>query len=452
MRRENSDSPVLLALALALALPLGARAQAGEEEPRPLRVLVVAGGGYHDFQGNTEALCAGLAELGTYTFHLLRQGPGPFPRNLPDSPIGLADPGLPDRYDVILAYSQGELGWSDAEKAGFLAFVEGGGGYVALHSAGDSHPGWAAYDRMLGGRFRSHPAYQKIQVEVTRPHHPVMAGSEKVWRLPDEFYHLHRCAQHDKELLQDGQSPGEKDRRRPVTWVRDHGQGRVFYTILGHGRPTHAHPLFRRMVHQALRWCADAPRRSEDGRYDLLAGRRRWRQVGPGSFKWLLAPQEGGAEPILRTEGGMGLLVWTGRRFGDFELEVEWKVQRAEDNSGIFVRFPDLPASPWDAVKQGYEVQICDAGGAKHRSGCVYDFKDVEKRASRPVGEWNHCRIRVVGQEYVVHLNGVEVTRFVGERGREGYVGLQNHDPKSKVLFRRAFVRPLEGAATASGR
>jgi hypothetical protein len=34
----------------------------------------------------------------------------------------------------------------------------------------------------------------------------------------------------------------------------------------------------------------------------------------------------------------------------------------------------------------------------------------------------------------------VEVTRFNGDRGTEGFVGLQNHDPKSRARFRRVTV------------
>jgi hypothetical protein len=162
-----------------------------------------------------------------------------------------------------------------------------------------------------------------------------------------------------------------------------------------------------------------------------------WRMAGPGSFT-----VEAGA---LVTHGGMGLLWYERRRFRDFELQVDWRVGDRCDNSGIFVRFPDRPASPLDAVAGGYEVQIddCDPDGLRQQTGSIYDFAPARRLVSRAAGKWNRYLIRVVDQRYTVFLNGARVTQFTGERARVGYVGLQNHDPGSRVEFRRVRVRPL---------
>jgi hypothetical protein len=169
-----------------------------------------------------------------------------------------------------------------------------------------------------------------------------------------------------------------------------------------------------------------------DGR--SLAG---WRMTGPGSFT-----VEGGR---LVTHGGMGLLWYERRRFANFELEVNWKVNQPCANSGIFVRFPERPTSPLDAVSGGYEVQIddCDPDGPIQRTGSLYDVAPARRPASRAPGRWNRYRIRVVGQHYAVFLNGARVNDFDGSRGLAGYVGLQNHDPGSRVSFRRVRVRAL---------
>jgi hypothetical protein len=162
-----------------------------------------------------------------------------------------------------------------------------------------------------------------------------------------------------------------------------------------------------------------------------------WAMTGPGAFR-----VRGGA---LVSSGGMGLLWYTRRRFRDFELQVDWRVAERCDNSGVFVRFPARPRSPGDAVDGGYEVQIddCDPNGPAFRTGAVYGFAPAARLASRPAGTWNRYTIRVVGQAYTVVLNGVTVTRFTGERALAGYVGLQNHDPDSRVSFRRVRIRSL---------
>jgi Domain of Unknown Function (DUF1080) len=122
-----------------------------------------------------------------------------------------------------------------------------------------------------------------------------------------------------------------------------------------------------------------------------------------------------------------------------------WRVAERCDNSGVFVRFPTRPRSPADAISGGYEVQIddCDPRGLSHQTGSIYDHAPAIRLASRAAGRWNRFHIRVVGQHYTVFLNGARVARLDGARAALGYVGLQNHDPGSRVSFRRIRARPL---------
>src|SRR6185436_16451623 len=159
-----------------------------------------------------------------------------------------------------------------------------------------------------------------------------------------------------------------------------------------------------------------------------------WAMSGPGKFTL-----ENGE---LVASGGMGLLWYERRKFRDFALELEWKVSRKEDNSGVFVRFP-APANPWTAVNDGYEIQICDADPPKHNTGSVYSFQASTKIPTKPVGEWNKYRIEVRGQKYTIFVNGEKVNEFEGNRSIEGFVGLQNHDDNSKVRFRSIRARAL---------
>lgn len=165
-----------------------------------------------------------------------------------------------------------------------------------------------------------------------------------------------------------------------------------------------------------------------------------WTHAGPGEFEVV-----GG---LLQTRGGLGLLWYSAREFGDFLLELDWRVTASTDNSGVFVRFPDPGGDPFVAVDRGYEIQINDnPGGDPQKTGAVYGFQAATARASRPVGQWNHYAIQAVGGNYTVRLNGVLVNQFAGidpNRAGRGYLGLQNHDPGSTVQFRAIRV-------TASG-
>jgi len=161
-----------------------------------------------------------------------------------------------------------------------------------------------------------------------------------------------------------------------------------------------------------------------------------WKMSGPGRFV-----VENGT---LKAEGGMGLLWYAGRPFTDFVFDLEWKVTRPEDNSGVFIRFPDPGKDPWVAVNNGYEIQICDSEKPQHNTGSIYSFQAPTEVPTNPPGQWNRMEITVRGQDYQVAVNGKTVNHYQGERSRSGYVGIQNHDDGSPVRFRNLRVKILD--------
>jgi Domain of Unknown Function (DUF1080) len=162
-----------------------------------------------------------------------------------------------------------------------------------------------------------------------------------------------------------------------------------------------------------------------------------WKMCGPGMFVL--------GHKMIVSNGGMGLLWYTKKKFLNFILTVDWKTSSRGDNSGIFVRFADPDDDPWIAVNTGYEIQIYDAepldGEVTHRTGAVYNFAPPSTFASKEPGEWNTFEIQVIGQNYAVILNDKIVTEFTGNRQLEGYIGLQNHDAKSRVCFGKIAVK-----------
>ncbi len=419
---------LLAATLLAAVLP----AQAA-----PLRVLFLTGGGFHDFTKNPETLLAGLQgqlALEVTRVHLLADGEKA-PEKPEERPSRALTPDLRSRCDVILAYTQGEiLGTNQDERDSLLHFVRQGGGFVGLHCAADTFKWSRDYVAMVGGKFKHHPPFGKITAKKVLGDHPVLAGVGDI-EHQDEFYWLDDVRLDDKSVLLVGESGGQT---RPLAWTKNYGAGRVCYAALGHGPEAYANKEFQKLIANALRWAAakshwapavDGWRNLFDGK--TLAG---WTMSGPGRFTI--------ADGELVTDGGMGLLWFSELAFGDFELELEWALTKPGDNAGVFVRFP-APRGPWDAVEQGYEVQICDAAEGKQGTGAVYSFAAATRRASKPCGEWNHFTIRVVGQKYTVHLNRELVSEFVGSRGTRGHIGLQNHSQGEVVRFRQVRVREL---------
>ncbi len=175
----------------------------------------------------------------------------------------------------------------------------------------------------------------------------------------------------------------------------------------------------------------------------------RWRMAGKGEFKVMFEEGPQQVQPFLKTCGGMGLLWYCTKMFKDFILRLEWKVYHIADNSGIFVRFSDPEDDPYIAVNTGYEIQIDDLGQPDgspiHMTGAIYSFKEPSKITSKPVGEWNKIIINVIGQKYTIIINNETVIKdFIGNRLREGYIGLQNHDEQSIVCFRNIMIKEIQ--------
>jgi len=112
-------------------------------------------------------------------------------------------------------------------------------------------------------------------------------------------------------------------------------------------------------------------------------------------------------------------MVWK-KKYKDFILKIDWKVNRRNDNSGVFIRFSNPDNDPWVAVNTGYEIQIDDLampdGNPIHKTGAIYNFaapsnnnKVPPLSPSKPAGEWNTFEIEATNQKYGVVLNGKNV-------------------------------------------
>ena len=112
---------------------------------------------------------------------------------------------------------------------------------------------------------------------------------------------------------------------------------------------------------------------------------------------------------------------------------------------------PAPPEFPLDTIVQ----DDCIAAMARLPDGCVdMVFADPPYNLQlggdlfRPEGG----RVDAVGQRYTVWVNGEKVNDFFGSRGREGFIGLQNHGSSDVIDFRNIRVLPLDERPPLGGR
>ena len=185
-----------------------------------------------------------------------------------------------DGFDAAFFFTSGELPLSDARKRNLLAFVRGGKGFGGVHSATDTLYQWPEYGELIGAYFDGHPWVQEATVEIEDPDHPAARGLGNLFRMVEEFYQF-RSFSRDRVRVLMTLDPGSIDLRLPgvnrtdedfaLAWVRPYGEGRVFYSALGHFDETWLDRRFQTMLEGALRYltgqagiAADSPpRRSQ---------------------------------------------------------------------------------------------------------------------------------------------------------------------------------------------
>jgi uncharacterized protein len=136
-------------------------------------------------------------------------------------------------------------------------YVERGGGVLAIHAAADSHYHWPWYGKLIGGRFARHPAgTPRGRVTVVAPANPAVRGLPPSASPTDEWYYFDDYDPTSKLLVTlDPASIGEKDvNPNPVSWTRNVGRGRVFYTAMGHTTESYSDPWFLLHIADGLDW------------------------------------------------------------------------------------------------------------------------------------------------------------------------------------------------------
>ena len=181
-----------------------------------------------------------------------------------------------------------------------------------------------------------------------------------------------------------------------------------------------------------------------------------WKHVGNG----FMTVENG----IIQTHGGMGLLYWSAGKVGNCIIHVEWRMQKVNSNSGVFIRIPIEPREEWMPVYYGYEVQIdnhpeLSGEDEYHITGTLYSLTKPLALAGKPGPEWNTFDITLDGPRTLVYVNGQKVTDhaegdpsparkfdfepYPGPRPDSGYFGLQNHGKNDVVFFRKVAIKSL---------
>jgi type 1 glutamine amidotransferase len=251
--------PVRFAMRRLLLLPLvglvsfvacsGSRSSVApdpQDGTRRIRVLMftATAGFRHDSIGTARQVLASLANQ-----H------GDFTVTATEDLAAISASGLAG-YDVVFfALTSGELAFTADQKSALVEFVAGGKGFLGAHSATDTLYNWPDYGRLVGAYFKEHPWVQDATVLVEDRVHPSTRALGASFRLNEEYYTFRdnpRAQVHVLLSLDAGSVGTTGD--YPLAWSQTIGQGRSFYTALGHFDATWNDPRFQEHIRGAINW------------------------------------------------------------------------------------------------------------------------------------------------------------------------------------------------------
>lgn len=144
---------------------------------------------------------------------------------------------------------------SESARRGFVDFLNGGKGILALHAATGCFDDWPEYRQILGAwwewGYSSHPPVQEHAMHVNSDAHAIVRGLSD-FRIVDELFINLRLTDSVEPLIEsDWQGV-----TYPVSWVRKYGNGRVYYNALGHGTEAAGNPAYQELIRRGALWVA----------------------------------------------------------------------------------------------------------------------------------------------------------------------------------------------------
>lgn len=143
----------------------------------------------------------------------------------------------------------------------------------------------------------------------------------------------------------------------------------------------------------------------------------------------------------------------TTSEYEDFELELEWKLEGTEGfiNGGVQFRTKRIP--------NHHEVTGYQADLGAGFDGALYDESrrnkilakpddETLKKAIKPLGQWNHYRIRAQGKRIQLWLNGIKTVDYTETDPnipQKGIIAVQIHGGATAIAkYRNLSLRELK--------
>lgn len=170
-----------------------------------------------------------------------------------------ADEAKMKTFDVIVpCWTMGQI--TGEQERGLEAAVRSGIGLAGWHGGmGDSFRNNTEYQFMVGGQWVQHPGGGvDYEVNITNHDHPITKGIPD-FKMHSEQYYMHTDASNNvlaTTTFSGEHMPWIEGCVMPVIWTRKYGEGKVFYSSLGHIAADFDVPEVTETIKRGIVWAA----------------------------------------------------------------------------------------------------------------------------------------------------------------------------------------------------
>jgi len=160
---------------------------------------------------------------------------------------------------IIFLCTTGDI-LGEAQQAAVEKYMQKGGGFVTVHTGSDTEKGWLWYMKMVGAKFKSHPAQQQATYRVMDTTHPATRMLPAEWVRFDEMYNFTDTLNPAIKVLisldESTYKGGTMGLHHPIAWYQYFDGGRVFQTGLGHTAASYKEEKFLQHLAGGISWAA----------------------------------------------------------------------------------------------------------------------------------------------------------------------------------------------------
>ncbi len=163
------------------------------------------------------------------------------------------------KFDALFFYTTGSLLPAGEPREALLDFVRQGKGFIGTHSATDTFKDFKGYTSFINGSFAGHPwgSGTTCTFNNHEPSHPIVKMFDAEFQWKDEIYQYSDYDMKSVRVLYSlnmAKTSPKMPYLVPVCWVREFGQGRLFYTNLGHNEATWKDAKYQEHLLAGIRW------------------------------------------------------------------------------------------------------------------------------------------------------------------------------------------------------